>query len=235
MGLMDIVVGNIRACSNIKNSDSDFVKLSKDSNKKKTIIIFLGWKMKINRLKILYSKFPDYHKIVYQLPFTLLSGDFVLMKKSWKKLLDSVNKDIKENNVESVFGISLGTAPALYVSNKSKDIRKIILALPFDKLAPVVWNAFITKFVVKEAKENGYSQKDMDKILLRYDLINNLDNLKNKEIRIYIAKKDSIIPFFRSKNLVSKMKNLNLKVKYASSLGHYLGGMHSTLFSDWMK
>ncbi len=237
MGWVDFVLGNIRAYLNIKNSDSDFVKISIDPNKKKAIIIFLGWKMRISHLKILYSKFPDYHKIVYQLPFTLLSGDFELMKKSWEKLLDSVNKDMKENNVDLVYGISLGTVFATYIANKSKTIKKVILALPIDELASVFWNSFITRLVIKKAKKRGYTQKDMKNILSKYDPVNNLDNLKDKKIKIYIAKLDSIIFPSKSRNLVSKMKalNLNVKLKEVSLVGHYSGGLHSSLFRDWME
>ncbi len=237
MGLVDIIVGNVRKFIPRKNINSNFVRISKDSGKQKFVIIFLGWKMKLKHFEFLYPKFPDHQRIIYQLPTTLLSEDFKLMKKSWSKLLDSVNKDIKENNVTSVFGISLGTALALYAANRSKNIKNVFLTLPLDKLAPIFWDCFITKLVIKGAKKKGYTKKDMDKVLSKYDLTNNLNNLNGKKIRLYIAKSDSVIPSVSSKNLISKMKarSLNVSVKEVPVLGHYFGGLHSALFVNWMK
>tara|TARA_Y100000310_G_scaffold345817_1_gene470426 strand:+ start:6479 stop:6967 length:489 start_codon:yes stop_codon:yes gene_type:complete len=157
------------------------------------------------------------------------------MKNSWKEVIKSIKNDLDRYNIGTVFGISLGTSLALYSANSSKNIRKVILSLPFHSLASVLWNSPVTRTIVKKAKKKRYSMKDFHKILNPFDPVNNINKLKGKDVRVFIAKGDSIIPYEYAKILIKKMYSIDLivRIKEVAFLGHFLGGLQSIFFPGW--
>ncbi len=72
-----------------------------------------------------------------------------------------------------------------------------------------------------EAK--NISLEELEKLWKEVAPINNLDNLKGKEIHIYLSKSDTIVPYINGKKLVIAMKEKGLSPKVYENeyLGHY--------------
>lgn len=200
-----------------------------------TVLIFLGWKAKINTFGRLYSNFNDQHKIIYRLPDILISSDLYEIFEASNFIKNKVNKDLENYNIKTVYGISLGVVPALYTANHSNSIDKVILALPADDISEIIWKSLITRHIKRKAERKGLTKEDYDITLNRYDPINNLDNLQGKEIKVFIAKGDKITPYENAMNLINEMKKLDLdvQVKEVPILGHLLGGIYSSCHPDW--
>ena len=77
--------------------------------------------------------------------------------------------------------------------------------------------------------------KDFHKILNPFDPVNNINKLKGKDVRVFIAKGDSIIPYEYAKILIKKMYSIDLivRIKEVAFLGHFLGGLQSIFFPGW--
>lgn len=210
-------------------------KESVNENLEETALIFLGWHTEIYHMKRLYPNFDGQHKIIYQLPNSIISSDLEKAEESIEFIINKINEDIEANNINTVYGISLGTCPAIYAANHSKSVENLILSLPGDEIADVIWKSWITKHIKRRAERKDLTKEDYDRIFDQYDPVNNLDNLQGKEIYIYVAKSDKVIPYENAMNLIEEMRkrNLNIHVKEVENLGHYFGGIDSMLNTDW--
>jgi len=237
MRVFDLVFCYLRApIIDRRNNDSELKRRLLGDSTKESVLIFLGWRNRIEYFNSLYSKFPECHKIIYQLPSTLLSGDLKLMEKSWERLLEKVDEDIEGYNITTVFGISLGTYPARYAAGKIENKVKLLLSLPGYRLSSVFWKSPATRAVRRDARKSKYDEKDFNRLFSEYDQIENLENLKGKEIRILIGKSDGIVPASEGEKLYDEMKELGLNAEIEKiCYGHYIGGYLSTKnISNWM-
>lgn len=229
MGLFDHLYISIRGrIKDKENKDSSWKKEFREKNSKNHALIFLGWRNEIKHFEKLYSRFQD-NLIIYNPPNTLLSSDPLISKQSYQEIIKDIEKTLQDHKPKTTYGFSLGITLSCIASNISNDIEKLILSVPGERIAPIMWHSPITRAVVKEAKAQGHSLEDFQKALEEFDPVNNLDDLKGKDIRVFLAKKDSIVPYRHGKKLVEIMRraNLNPKVITIPFLGHFLGGLYS--------
>lgn len=102
--------------------------------------------------------------------------------------------------------------------------------MPAHKIGHIVWGCDLTEAVMTKSFEKGLSPKDHQIILEKYDLINNIHQLKPEtDIRMLIAKEDSIMPSDSSQKLVDAMMSRGLKPKITrlKFAGHFSGGFYS--------
>ena len=150
-----------------------------DDKLEKSILIFLGWRKKYdeNVFEKLYTFFPERKKVIYELPNTILSSDPETAASTYKAMTEHALDSAQKNNADTVFGMSIGSTLALYVANRYSGIDDIRLTLPGYKIASTVWEACVTKKVVKDAESAGYSKSDFGKKLSDYDPVNNISNI----------------------------------------------------------
>jgi len=207
---------------------------------KKVIFLLTGWGNKIFQyifvIKVLTER--GYRCIVYEYDKEILSSDIAKTVKNFfkvkKDILNSIkllkNQGIKEF---SVFGTSLGSVLTFLVANNSKEIKKLVVNLTGADLAEVVWSwdnvrgSNIKKELIAR-NIDLLKLKNSWKIL---SPINNIKNLKDKKILIYISKKDELIPYRQSLQLIDQLKYLDCQIKVVTNkhLNHILSGTKNLL------
>lgn len=214
----------------------NYARKSVDQHLDDTVLIFLGWHAKTWMFGRLYQWFEDKHKIIYQMPTSMVSSDLEEMEESWDFLLENVSNDMERYDISTVYGISLGVSPALYTANRSDEVETVIIALPADDITDIIWKTYLTKGIKRRAERNGITKEDYDRLFDRYDPINNIDNLHGKEIDIFVAKKDRITFYENAMNLIEEMERLGLDiyVEESPNLGHQTGGL-SSQYKPWFR
>ncbi|MCX6807297.1 MAG: hypothetical protein NTZ80_00590 [Patescibacteria group bacterium] len=237
MSIIDLAITSLERILPASEYDVPFKREIKDKGQPKAVLIFLGWRTEISLYEKVFKHFDGRTKIIYQLPSKLISSDFNDMEKAWKEISESALKDANQYNIDSVYGISLGTSLALYVANRLESIKNVFLALTGHSVTSVAWISPATQVAISVAKARGCTINDFQKIFRPFDQINNIDNLNGKTIRIYLGKGDSIVPYKSALILLEKMREFGLRpiVKSVILLGHYSGAFHSMHFSAWMR
>ncbi|MBI3290312.1 alpha/beta hydrolase [Candidatus Microgenomates bacterium] len=143
-------------------------------------------------------------------------------------ILEKIKKLKERGHSEfAIFGTSLGSLIALMVGNRSPDVSKIILNTTGSDLAQTVWSwDKVNKGFKEKLIDEDLTLDRLEKIWRKITPINNVDNLKNKKLLIYLSEKDEIIPFVLGRELVEdlKKKNYDTTVIVNPYLDHFLTG-----------
>ncbi|GEM_PF-5237358 len=236
MGLVDKLKATYNKNQNINNFDNSWTRQFIKNNSEKTAVFFCGWRTDKKLHKKVFKQFPHHNHLIYTLPNSLICSDLKLMEKSWKKIANSIENDIKNFKIEIIYGLSLGTSLALYCANRCKNAKKVFLGFPGDKIAPCVWEGSLTKDIAQQIEqEEKYTYDDYSNFFKPYDHINNLSNLQGAKIKIYLAKSDDAVPYYRGKKLIKKMHSMKLSPTVKKTfLGHALGIIKSIIFTNWL-
>jgi predicted esterase YcpF (UPF0227 family) len=159
------------------------------------------------------------------------------MEKAWREITNSIKDNIENLKIEIVYGLSLGTSPALYCANRCKNIKKIFLAFPGDKIAPCLWKGLLTRDIGRQIeKKQKYSYKDYENFFIEYNQINNLSNLKSQEIKILLARFDEVVHYQQGEKLIKEMQKRNLNLEITKiPLDHISGIICSLIFTKWLS
>ncbi|MFZ5955185.1 MAG: hypothetical protein ACOYT4_02065 [Nanoarchaeota archaeon] len=203
-------------------------------NSKALFVVFPHWHetmAEILQLKNLILK-ENYSFLNYKFTSKVLSADFKLTKKRFKKIKKIIIKDLKKLEREYNFnkinfiGISLGRITPLMIANTSfKKLEKIILVAPGNCLAEALWNGILTQDIRKEFEKNKVNLEKLKKYWKKIDPENNLKNIDKKtKIIVYLSESDRIIPYACGLKLTEAIRknNLDLTIKKNKLLGHYL-------------
>jgi len=197
---------------------------------KKVIFLLAGWCNKLWMYWI-FSKIiamNGFYCITYAYDVDVLSPDTKKTLKHFSDLRDSILKKISKLKKEgykefSIFGTSLGSVISLMVANNSPEISKVILNAVGADLAETVWSwdKIIPSFKDRLLKQ-GLTLSKLKKEWRKIAPINNIHNLKNKNILVYLSKKDEVIPFGLGKKLVREFdkKNYNYTLVVNNKLRH---------------
>lgn len=208
-------------------------------NSKKIIFLLIGWKSQIWKyyFVILTLLANGFDCVAYEYDSDMLSPDIGKTISSF----DNVTNDIlltlekfKKRGYEDfyIFGTSLGTILSIIVANKTRYIKKIILNLTGASLAGSVWSWDTFN---KEFKKDFIAKKitltSLEKSWERLSPINNLNNILDKQILIYLSKHDEVIPFIQGSQLVKEFKNKQIKHRLMVNThgGHVVSGFVNLL------
>lgn len=206
---------------------------------KKVIFLLAGWQNKLWMFR-LFSKFlvlNGYHCITYAYDDDVLSPNTEKTIKHFNEVKEDILNKIKELKKAgyksfSIIGISLGSVISLMVANKSPEISKIILNTTSIDLSETVWRWDKVNPSFKE----GLTQQDLTLSRLKEiwrDITpaNNISNLKDKKILVYLSEKDEVIPFSLGKRLIKKFgeKNYSYTLVTNSKLNHLFTGIYNML------
>lgn len=206
---------------------------------KKVVFLFAGWHSKL-WMYWLFSKILSsngYYCITYAYDNDVFSPDTQKTTKHLNEIKDDVLSKIKKLKNEGrnefyIFGTSLGSMIALMVADKSPDISKIILNTIGIDISETVWgwNNIYPEFKKKLIKQNLTLEK-LKKVWSPITPANNINNLKNKKILIYLSKKDEVIPYDLGKSLVIEFekKNYNYNLVINKNLKHTYTGIFNLI------
>lgn len=226
-----------------------FQIIESGKNNKKVIFLLAGWQNKpwmywpISKILTLNG----FYCITYTYNNDVFSPNTINTVRYFKEIRDDVLAKTKSLDKESykdlsIFGTSLGSAISLMVVNKTTKISKIILNTTGADIAETVWQwdrAF------PSFKESLISQSltlnTLKKLWSPIAPLNNIDNLNDKKVLIYLSKKDEIIPYEQGKQLVKEFKKRNYKYNLVinNKLNHFLTGVfnliNATVYLSFLK
>lgn len=201
-----------------------------NTDHKELYIILPGWYTKFaytSRLrKKIFESGCSY--LEYHFPSERLSTNYKSTVKFFRKIKEKVISDM--DHLESQYGFtkfnlisaSLGTVHASMVANSSPKVNKVILIVPGHSLAEGLWKGILTQHLRKQFEENKVTLKELKEHWKELAPENNIDNLKGKEIYIYLSKTDLMVPYYSGRKLFDLMEKKNLKPKLKENilLGH---------------
>lgn len=208
--------------------------------KNKRIIFFLvGWKSKIWEyyFVVLILLLNRYDCIIYEYGDEILTPNIEKTISSFNLITDDVLRTIdkmKTKKYESfaIFGTSLGTVLSLIVANRTKSINKIILNLTSSSLAKTTWSwDSLNNEFKQNLINNGVTLKSLEKSWRMLAPINNLENIGDRQILIYLAEKDEVIPYAYGLELIQKIKKnkINYELVVNNKNGHLFNGLANLL------
>ena len=204
-------------------------------NNKKVVFLLTGWKGQIWEyyFVILTLLVNGFDCVAYEYDSDMLSPDVGGTISSFDDVTNDVLQTLTKFNKRGykdlyIFGTSLGSALSIIVANKTKHIKKIILNLTGASLAGTVWSWDTFK---KDLKANKTNLKSLEKSWRRLAPINNLNNMLDKQVLIYLSKHDDVIPFIQGAQLVREFKNKQIKHRLIVNThgGHVVSGFVNLL------
>jgi esterase/lipase len=187
----------------------------------KIIFLLSGWPGKIWNyyLTVKILELNGFKSIVYEYDDSILSSSIKRTIENTTKVKEDILKQIeilKEKGAKdfSILGTSYGTLIAFMVTNQITSISKIIINLTGSDLAEIVWswNTGKDSLVKKGIIKQNISLKSLKDKWQKLSPINNLNNLADKKILIYLAEKDEIIPFRLQSQLLNKLRQINQNI-----------------------
>jgi len=165
----------------------------------------------------------------YSLSSEILSTDTQKTLTHFYFIKQQIVNDIKKFKQQYKFtkihliGISMGCVTTLMIANHNSSINKIILLVPGSCLAESMWKSIKTQHLKRSIESRKKNLKNLKREWNSLAPKNNLGELKNKKIFIYLSRADKIIPSELGKHLVKAMrrKNLSPTVYGNKHLGHY--------------
>ncbi len=219
-----------------KTSGKDDILFQKEltyvNGSKKIYVLITHW----------YSSVKDYSKvekfitslndsfIVYRFPPNLLSSNYELTRKNFLKLKNDINLDLKNLEKEygftaiKIIGISLGGIPTFMVANSNETITDVELIVPGNDLAESLWFGMGTQHLRKEFEKQGITLEKLKEFWKELSPENNLVNLKNKKVTVFLSEADAVIPYACGVKLIEAMRKneLGFELETNKNSGHYL-------------
>lgn len=145
-----------------------------------------------------------------------------------KMLVLNQIKDLQQRGYSdfSIFGSSMGAFLSVLIANSTSSIRKVILNTVGADLAEVAWAWDNTSqdYFKKEIIAKGYSLQQLKSEWKSIAAINNIGSFKNKQLLIYLGKRDELIPYKQGLIFVQalKSKEANMALIENKYLNHFL-------------
>lgn len=209
-----------------------FHKKEYGKENKKVIFLLAGWGNTIKDFSPVSSILSlfGYHCITYAYDPSILNPHVDETIAHVFAIRDIILKDIQYVTAKgkipfAIFGTSLGTVIALLVAGKSKSIKKVILNLSGATIGDSIWGWGDTMFPEfhESFRKNNITLFKLRKKWRPINPIESIHSLKKKDILLYVAKKDDIIPYSQAKMLIREMKRKNISFTLHANyyLNHY--------------
>lgn len=191
---------------------------------KKVVLVFTGWSNPQILFWFLGKVLESYgfKAIVYTYSPSILSPNPEQTQKNFRRVVDDAKKRVtslpkKEQKNLAVFGTSLGSAFAFMLASELPTVKKVIANLIGADLAEIVWS---WENMQKKLKKKITKEQLQD---LWFDLnpINNMETFSNKQLLLYAAEHDEIIPFAEAKKLIGRCKEDHLEYEAIINSRHH--------------
>lgn len=164
--------------------------------------------------------------IIYTSAPFILSSRYAEVSKNMDFVKKAIFEDIKKykNKKITLICTSLGVIEGTMIAKESKDVKKLILLVPTNSLADLVWEGIRTQNIRKSIEGQGISRAELKKIWHLQEIKNNISNLRDKKMAIYASKQDLFVPYSQTLNLIKDLKrnNITCSVNINKNLGHTL-------------
>ena len=209
---------------------------------KKALFILPHWMGGILPYKILINKLKDdYTIVIYQLPNMILSDNIGTTIKYFdesQKNINNLANSLKNKGYRdfSILGSSLSCCLALMVANSDDKFKKIVLNLVGSDLAECVWcsNSPMVRNIKNKIAKKGIGLNNLKLYWKNISPINNIKNIKNRELLIFLSKNDKIIKYDYGQKFLDAIKKEKIKHKLEIDhiFGHYLSGFKQLQFQN---
>lgn len=174
-----------------------------------------GWKTKqfLYYLPAKILAWKGYHCIVYTYEPAVLSPDVARTRESLHAIQDDSIQQIKmlkEQGVKdfSIFGFSLGSVIACMVADKEPAVSKVILNTSGASLAASVWSWDNRAPGFKQSLlDQGYTLEKLEQAWYALAPAHNIEHFHDKQVLMYLAVRDTVIPYTQGKQLAALMRN----------------------------
>lgn len=213
----------------------------KEYGKQHTKVVFLlgGWKTKqwLYVLPAILLSRRGYRCIVYTYDKSVLSPDVERTSRSLQTIRDAVLAHIAELKKQgissfSLFGFSLGAMLACMIANKSSDVTKAVLNTVGASLAATVWS-WDDKMpgFKKSLQSQGYTLEKLEDSWHDLAPANNIANLTNAPILVYLAQHDKVIPYAQGQQFITELQRKMLPHKLIINRwgSHSVAGVYNIL------
>ncbi|SRR6266568_1953248 len=207
---------------------------------KKVVFLLAGWGMGLWSL-LLPAKILErngFYCICYTYENEVFSTNIPKTIHNIKRIKNDILKTISQLKKKgytnfSVVSVSLGGVINMLVANESNDVKKIIFNTGGADIALNVWTSSFTRGKFKkEIINQGYTLESLREAWQSINPLDNMENLNDKKILIYLAKKDKAIPYSNGMRVVQelqKKKHNNYRLIINTNFGHLLTGIYNSL------
>lgn len=121
----------------------------------------------------------------------------------------------------AALGISFGSVLSLYTAKRHKQIKSIILFVPYGTLSHLLWTYRPTKVFLRRLVKNGLkSEAELAELTRPIETQYQLDKLKGRRIVSFNGKSDRVV--FDGQKLVDAIKKEGIDATfYESRFGHF--------------
>jgi hypothetical protein len=192
-------------------------------------LCFLPWHMNIKFAEKI-GLFPKDKNLIVAWKFNcLMNEDPHETLKNLKSIEKRISREVKKFKGKKkmcVLGISLGNYPAVYMANRLKT-EKMVLVAPGDKLGMCIFTGDKTKKLASKIIKRRCSIKSYDRVLKGTNPIENLKNLPTGNIFVHLAMWDRFIKTKEGIILIEEMTKLGKMPKVCKY--HFLGHAETVL------
>ncbi len=211
----------------------NFSRIAVGKDNKKVIFILNGWKGKAWQILPVARllKLKGYNCVVYSYDNSILSPDIKLTRQNIIEVKNDVVRQVKLLHKQGktkfiIIGNSLGSIIGVLAANESQLISKLILNSIGADIAETIWtwDSVNDNFKKRLLRKQPVTLKELKREWEMISPIYHLDKLKNKQILVYLSKKDEIIPYKQGMKIVNEFKKRKYDVvlKTNINLNHYI-------------
>jgi esterase/lipase len=192
------------------------------------VLVFAGWEIKKWHLFLLGHLLASYNfkAFIFTWDKDILTNDTTITLSRFEEvkktaLLNVSNLSKKEQKNIAIFGLGQASVLGLMVANNIQSVSKIILNLVGADLSEIIWHNNLLYSDVKEKLiKNHLTLPKLKKIWGPLSPINNLEKLHVKEILIYLATKDEVIPFKEQEAFLNELQKKDCKIEAIVNTRH---------------
>ena len=197
----------------------------------KAVFLLAGWKVKYYQFwlfaKIL--EWAGFQCILYVFNDDFFSPDIEQTAANFHKAQNEILGEIERLRNKgvmniSIFGVSLGSALAFMVADRSRAVSKIIINMSGLDMVQSVWGwgEKTNPEFRRHFRRANITLSDLQKGWFDINPKNNIANIKNRNILLYLSERDEIIPYAEGLVLADSLKkNNHLRVMVSKRLNHF--------------
>jgi pimeloyl-ACP methyl ester carboxylesterase len=204
------------------------------------VVIFLaGWKTRqwLYWLPAQRLARRGYRCLAYTYDDEVFSPDVERTVKSLQEIKAAVLKQIETLQAVgcddiALVGFSLGTMLAMMVADESPAVSRVVLNLTGTSPADAVWTWDVINPPFKQAlTDQGISLTQLSETWAPLAPSNRLAHLEGKQLLVYLAVRDKVIPHDQGIQLVTEMERLGYKPTVITNAfgGHTIAGIYNLI------
>jgi hypothetical protein len=129
------------------------------------------------------------------------------------------------------FGSSMGTIFTIMCAANIREISKVVINLTYGSLAEHVWSWRYLRRSKRMLMREGITMERLEEMVTLISPIPNAAKLKGKEVLLYLARRDKVLPSSQSSKFKAALDKANVSYQYHES--RWLGHVASIIANLW--